>query len=119
MTWHPTTARVMTVALQQASKALREGVAAEQHWHIVAGALDVACAIERAGCVRGLREHLASTAQALQAIRARALQGTAWRSTPLHYCELDALGAFVDLHGYQLRQLNRARQAQMAARMAA
>lgn len=119
MTWHPTTARVMTMALQQASKALREGVAAEQHWHIVAGALDVACAIERAGCVRGLREHLASTAQALQAIRARAQQGTAWRPTPLHYCELDALGAFVDLHGYQLRQLSRAQPEKMAARMVA
>lgn len=90
-----------------AHKALREGVATEQQWSVLAGCLDVAKAIERQGVVRGLTEHLASADAALQAIYNRANSGPAWRPTALHYYELNAVKDFVNLHAFQLRQLGR------------
>jgi hypothetical protein len=123
--WHPT-ADTLALALHHAAKparadvdqvlqavldahrALREGVASELQWSILAGSLDVALAIERQGVVRGLHEHLASAERALQAIYDRAHAGPVWRPTALHYHELDAVHTFVDLHAYQVRQLGRA-----------
>lgn len=122
--WHPT-ADTMVLALHQAAKpaqsdieqvlhvvhiahkALREGVASEQQWSVLAGCLDIAKAIERQGVVRGLSEHLASAEASLQAIYTRAHAGPSWRPTALHYQELDAVQTFVDLHAFQLRQLAR------------
>lgn len=89
-----------------AHKALREGVATEQQWSVLAGCLDVALAIERQGVVRGLQEHLASAQTALQAVHDRA--GTDWRTTAMRWNELDAVSTFVDLHAFQLKQLGRA-----------
>ena len=70
--------------LHAAHKALREGVATEQQWSVLAGCLDVALAIERQGVVRGLQEHLASAEKALQAVHDRANATATWRATPLH-----------------------------------
>ena len=91
-----------------AHKALREGVATEQQWSVLAGCLDVALAIERQGVVRGLQDHLASAQTALQAVHDRANATPAWRATPLHWNELDSVHTFVDLHAFQLKQLGRA-----------
>ena len=93
--------------LRQAAKALREGVATELRWSILDGCLDVALAIERQGVVRGLRGHLASAKEALQAIYNRAIATGAWKPTALHYYELDAVQAFVNLHAFQTNQLGR------------
>lgn len=94
--------------LRQAAQALREGVATELQWSIIAGALDVAKAIEHQGIVRGLSEHLNTATQALQAVYDRALASGQWKPTALHYYELDAVQTFVDLHTFQVNQLGRA-----------
>lgn len=94
--------------LRLAAKALREGVATELQWSIVAGGVDVAKAIERQGIVRGLAGHLASAETALQAIYERAMATGTWKPTALHYYELDAMQTFVDLHVFQVNQLGRA-----------
>lgn len=95
-------------AIQAAFTSMREGVATELQWSILAGALDVAKAIDQQGIVRGMHEHLATTDQALETIYNRAHADTSWRPTPLYFAELDALREFVNLHAFQLRQLGRA-----------
>lgn len=94
--------------LRQAAQALREGVATELQWSIIAGAVDVAKAIEHQGIVRGLSEHLNTATQALQAVYDRAMASGQWKPTALHYYELDAVQTFVDLHTFQVNQLGRA-----------
>lgn len=94
--------------LIQAAKALREGVATEMQWSIIAGGVDVAKAIEQQGIVRGLAGHLASAEASLQAIYDRAMATGTWKPTALHYYELDAVQTFVDLHVFQVNQLGRA-----------
>ena len=95
---------VQTITLS--AQALREGVATQLQWSIVAGSIDMAHAIERLGIVRGMREHWASADAALQSIHARATAAGPWRPTALHYFELDAMSAFIGLHAFQLRQLS-------------
>lgn len=95
-------------AIKHAFKALREGVATERQWSILAGTLDVALAVERQGVVRGLHGHLIAAEQALQTVYNRAMLSTGWRPSALHYQELDAIHTFVDLHAYQVKQLSRA-----------
>lgn len=94
--------------LRQAAQALREGVATELQWSIIAGAVDEAKAIEHQGIVRGLSEHLNTATQALQAVYDRAMASGQWKPTALHYYELDAVQTFVDLHTFQVNQLGRA-----------
>lgn len=91
--------------LRQAARALREGVATEWDWSVVASAINVAKAIERGGVVRGLAEHLHSAESALQAIERRAMASGAWQPTALYYWELDQINTAVDLHEFQMRQL--------------
>lgn len=99
-------------AMRACAKALREGVATRLQWSILAGSLDVSQAIERQGIVRGLYEHLASADRALHAIHVRASADHAWRPPTLHYDELDAISAFVNLYEFQIRQLGRSELAQ-------
>ncbi len=96
--------------LQASIKALREGVATEHQWSIVAGSLSVANAIERQGVVRGLAEHFASAEQALQNIYDRALRmgNGRWVRVTLYFYELDVLAEFFDLYKFQVNQLGRA-----------
>lgn len=95
-------------AIKTAFTALRQGRASEREWSILAGTLDVALAVERQGVVRGLHGHLMAAEQALQTVYNRAMLGTGWQPTALHYHELDAIHTFVDLHAYQVKQLSRA-----------
>ncbi len=94
--------------LRHAIQALREGVATEQQWSIVAGSVAVALAIERQGIVRGLHDHLRSTEAVLQAIYDRAMQAGRWTRATLYWHEIDDLSAFMDLHAFQVAQLGRA-----------
>lgn len=94
--------------LRQAFKALREGVATEYQWSVIAGSVDVAKAIEQLGVVRGLAGYLADATQALQTIHDRATAAGPWRPTALYFHELDAVQTFVDLHAFQVNQLSRA-----------
>jgi hypothetical protein len=95
-------------AIQGAFRALREGVATELQWSILAGSLDVSKAIEAQGIVRGLNSHLVSAEAALQMIYNRACLADGWRATALHFNELEDVRTFVDLHAFQVRQLSRA-----------
>lgn len=92
--------------LRAAAKALREGVATEWQWAVVASAMNVAQAIERQGVVRGLAEHLHSAELALQAIERRSMATGMWLPTALYYQELDHIAAAVDLHEFQMQQLS-------------
>lgn len=96
-------------ALHSAMQALREGVATEQQWATAAGGVTLALAIDRRGIVPGLRGHIKTAEQALQAIYARALRtgGGHWVRVTLYYQELDALQTFMDLHALQVRKLER------------
>lgn len=120
------TANTMAIALHHAAKPsradvgelqdhikaaftrLREGVASENDWAILAGTLDVAQAVEDKGVVRGLHGLLQAAEQALQTIYNRAMLPTGWRPTALHHHELDAVRTFVSMHAYQVKQLSRA-----------
>jgi hypothetical protein len=93
--------------LQDACRALREGVASEWHWSLAASAVNTARAIERQGVVKGLHEHLVAADLALAGIHRRAMLATGWRPTALYYLELDAITTAVELHEFQLRQLSR------------
>lgn len=104
--------------LRAAARALREGVASEWDWSIVASAMNVAQAIERQGIVRGLQEHLRSAELALQGIQQRAMASGEWRPTSLYYQELDHISSAVDLHEYQLGQLAYSEFRQAVARAA-
>jgi hypothetical protein len=89
-----------------ASKAMREGVASEKHWSILAGGVSMAQAIESQGVVRGMKEHWDSTEQALDTIFKRARSTGAWKSPTLYFDEIDMITAFVNLHGFQVRRLS-------------
>jgi hypothetical protein len=93
--------------LTLAHTALRQGVATERHWSILAGALEAGKAIEKSGIVRGLAEHFACAETALVTIYHRATSGGTWAAPALHYQELDAVAVLVDLYSYQVGQLGR------------
>lgn len=103
---HPTEIDKITHALTVAAKAVREGVATQRQWAIVAGSVDLAQAIERLRVVRGLHEHLTSVDDALKSIHARTMATGHWKPTALHYFEIDAIQAFIGLHAFQLRQIS-------------
>ncbi|MCL1962228.1 MAG: hypothetical protein FWG56_10790 [Desulfovibrionaceae bacterium] len=94
------------VPLRAAFDRLRQVQASEVDWCVLAGCLGMAQNIERQGVVRGLREHLAAADRALCAVEARASDSGHWRAPALRFNELDAIGTFVDLHEFQLRQLS-------------
>jgi hypothetical protein len=88
--------------------ALREGVATELQWSILASTVEIAIAVEDKGAVRGLRGHLVAAERALQGIKLRAMATGEWRPTALYYQELDDVKAAVELHRFQLEQLSSA-----------
>lgn len=92
--------------LQLAHRHLREGVATEREWMVLASSINVALRIEQQGVVRGLQEHMQVAEKALAEIHVRAMAGGTWRQTALHYHELDAVREAIDLHDWQIRQLS-------------
>lgn len=81
---------------------LREGVATEEQHVVLLSILRIAQGIEDTGIVKGLREHLASALQAMDAIYTRATATGTWCATPVQWHELDAITTAVDLHEFQL-----------------
>lgn len=94
--------------IEASMTALREGVATELQWSILASAVEIALAVEDKGAVRGLRGHLVAAEQALQGIKLRAIATGKWRATALYYQELDDVKAAIELHHFQLEQLSTA-----------
>ncbi len=93
--------------LQCAFTALREGVATEIQWCVIAGNITIALAIEEVGVIRGLRGHLEAADRALEGIQRRALASGAWRPTALFYQELDDVRVGIHLHKEQLEVIAR------------
>lgn len=87
-------------------KAMREGVATEDEWAVLAGTVELGLAIEHQGVVKGLHGHLRAAEQALAAIQRRAMAGGTWRPTALYYQEIEALDTFTWLHKTQLENLS-------------
>ena len=92
--------------LQAAFTALRQGVATEWQWSVLASAMNCAQAIEKQGVVRQLAGHLHAAELALQSIYNRAMATGHWQATALYYVELDAIDTAIDLHKSQLQQLS-------------
>jgi hypothetical protein len=92
----------------QAHKHLREGVATEMDWCVLASSVNIALRIEKQGVVRGLAEHLHSAEKALQTIGHRATLTGTWVPTALYYQELDAVSTGIELYQYQCEQLSAA-----------
>lgn len=92
--------------LQAAFTALRQGVATEWQWSVLASAMNCAQAIDKQGVVKGLHTHLRAAELALQSIYNRAIATGKWQPTSLYYIELDAIDTAIDLHKFQLQQLS-------------
>ena len=92
----------------QALKYLREGVATEMNWCVLASSINIALRIEKQGIVRGLAEHLHTAEAALKTIGERANKTGNWIPTALYYHELDAVTTGIELYQYQCQQLSAA-----------
>ncbi|MES2685512.1 MAG: hypothetical protein V4706_01755 [Pseudomonadota bacterium] len=93
--------------LEHATKALREGVASEPQWSVIAARIETAQTLANQGVLPGIRGHLTNAQEALQGIQTRARGCNGWSPTPLQYHELDAVQTFVDLHAIQVRQIRK------------
>lgn len=93
--------------MRAAFKALREGVATELQWSVLASSVNVAMTIENQGVVTGLAAHLKAAETALQGIYRRAMHAGAWKPTALYYQEIEAIDEFIPLNKFQLEQLSR------------
>jgi hypothetical protein len=97
---------VVMAPIEESFTAMREGVATESQWVILASSVELALAIERQGVVRGLHGHLVAAEAALAAIKHRAMERGAWRPASLYWQEIEALDTFVLLHKTQLENLS-------------
>lgn len=91
---------------RRAFKAMREGVGSETDWIYLAGAVELALAIERQGVVRGVGGHLTAAEAALRGIKHRAMDSGAWKPTALYWQEIEALDTFLLIHQHQLENLS-------------
>jgi hypothetical protein len=94
------------VPIASSFQALREGVATEDQWAVLAGTAELALAIEHKGVMRGLMGHLQAAEAALQAIYRRAMATGTWQRTALYFQEISALDEFIWLHKTQLEALS-------------
>ena len=103
---HKDDVREIMSSLLVAFKALREGMATDNDWALLASAMNTAQAIEKLGVVRGLHAQLRLTELALQSVEQRATASGNWRAPVLHTFELDDIRAGLEFHRYQLLQLS-------------
>lgn len=92
-------------SLHTAFAHMREGVATHNEYVVLHSNMLIAQEIERMGIVRGLQEHIAAALQACASYQERSGYAESWSPSDIHFHELDALGAMLDLHEYQLQQL--------------
>lgn len=92
--------------VRDAFRAMREGVATELQWAVLASSVNMAMTIENQRVVNGLAAHLRAAEQALHQIRLRAMTTAEWKPTALYYQEIEALDEFIPLHRFQLEQLS-------------
>ncbi|WP_312132028.1 hypothetical protein, partial [Diaphorobacter nitroreducens] len=85
---------------------LREGVATLEQHTVLNTQLKIAMGIEDSGIVRGLRGHLQTALDAMDAISDRATAAGLWTPVALSFAELDAIDEAIVLHDYQLRHVS-------------
>lgn len=93
--------------VQQAFKALREGVATEWQWAHLVSAMNIADAVNLKTPIRGSRGHIQLAQLALDGIKHRAMATGEWKPTSLHYEELDHVRDGVTIYHHQLTELSR------------
>ena len=101
-------------SLRTAFAHMREGVATHNEYVVLHSSMLIAQEIEQMGVVRGLQEHITAALQACASYQERSGYAENWVPSDMHFHELDALGAMLDLHEYQLQQLT-AREVHLAA----
>lgn len=101
-------------SLRTAFAHMREGVATHNEYVVMHSSMLIAQEIEQMGVVRGLQEHITAALQACASYQERSGYAENWAPSDIHFHELDALGAMLDLHEYQLQQLT-AREVHLAA----
>lgn len=100
------TVEAVLTPVRESFTALRQGVASELQWSVLASSVNVAMTIENQGVVTGLAAHFKAAETALQQIYVRAMTAGGWKSTAMYWQEIDALDEFVPLHKFQLEQLS-------------
>ena len=100
--------------LRTAFAHIREGVATHNEYVVLHSSMLIAQEIEQMGVVRGLQEHITAALEACASYQERSGYVENWAPSDIHFHELDALGAMLDLHEYQLQQLT-AREVHLAA----
>ena len=85
---------------------MRTATATELQYQVLHSTLVIAQAIEDAGIVRGLVEHIELALTASSNYSARSLASGAWQASACDFHELDAIGTMLDLHTFQLEQLS-------------
>ena len=101
-------------SLRTAFAHMREGVATHNEYVVLHSSMLIAQEIEQMGVVRGLQEHITAALLACATYQERSGYAENWVPSDIHFHELDALGAMLDLHEYQLQQLT-AREVHLAA----
>lgn len=101
-------------SLRTAFAHMREGVATHNEYVVLHSNMLIAQEIEQMGVVRGLQEHITAALQACATYQERSDYAENSAPSDMHFHELDALGAMLDLHEYQLQQLT-AREVHLAA----
>lgn len=101
-------------SLRTAFAHMREGVATHNEYVVLHSSMLIAKEIEQMGVVRGLQEHITAALLACASYQERSGFAENWAPSDMHFHELDALGAMLDLHEYQLQQLT-AREVHQAA----
>ena len=101
-------------SLRTAFAHMREGVATHNEYVVLHSSMLIAQVIEQMGVVRGLQEHITAALEACASYQERSGNAENWAPSDIHFHELDALGAMLDLHEYQLQQLT-AREVHLAA----
>lgn len=94
--------------IEASFRAMREGVATEDQWCVLAGGVELALSIERTGvgAITGTLGHLQAAETALAEIARRARRPDGWKPTPLYWQEIEHLDTFTLLHKTQLEQLS-------------
>ena len=105
--------------LRTAFAHIREGVATHNEYVVLRSIMRIAQEIEHMGIVRGLQEHITAALQACTTYEARSGYAENWVPSDMHFHELDALGAMLDLHEFQLQQLTAAELHEAARRLIA
>lgn len=109
--------KLLLTGANQCFDALRRACATEQQWRMLSGSIAVARAIEHFGAVKGLSGHIEHAEAALQSVHTRNTSSGQWAPVGMRFDEIADLSAFIDIHGFQLKEISRGEFNQAADRV--